>query len=144
MFGLVRYNTDGSLDTTFGTGGKVTTKFGLRASASAFAIQPDGRIIAAGGSADSGVSDFALARYNNGDLLRATGIQFDRASVRIGDSSTATFSGANLTNQTYFDVRFRSPGSGTDLVALNWQQGTSATHNFPAGTATGTWIVTGI
>src|SRR5262245_16945359 len=27
-FGLARYNTDGSLDTTFGTGGKVSTSFG--------------------------------------------------------------------------------------------------------------------
>ena len=144
VFGLVRYNTDGSLDPTFGTGGKVTTKFGLRAFASAFAIQSDGRIIAAGGSADSGVSDFALARYNNAGLLLATGIQFDRTSVRVGDSWKATFSGANLTDQTYFDVRFRSPGSSIDEVALNWQRGMSATYNLAAGTAIGTWIVTGI
>jgi len=144
MFGLVRYNSDGSLDTTFGTGGKVTTKFGLRASASAFAIQSDGRIIAAGRTADSGVSDFALARYNNAGLLLVTGIQFDRTSVRVGDSWKATFSGANLTDQTYFDVRFRSPGSSIDEVALNWQRGMSATYNLAAGTAIGTWIVTGI
>ena len=44
----------------------------------------------------------------------------------------------------YFDVRFRGPGSETDQVSLNWQQGTSARHTVPAGTEVGTWIVTGI
>ena len=142
-FGLVRYNPDGSLDTTFGTKGIVTTKFASSASASASAIQSDGKIIAAGSTGGPGFSDFALARYNN-DLLLATGIQFDRASVRVGDLFTATFSGTNLSDQTYFDVRFHSPGSATDQVALNWQRGTSATHNVPSGTATGIWSVTGI
>ena len=58
--------------------------------------------IAAGWTGDSGFSDFALARYQSG-LLVATAIQFDRATVRIGDSWTATLSGTNLSDQTYFD-----------------------------------------
>src|SRR5688500_17990677 len=46
-FGLSRYNRDGSLDTTFGIGGKVTTDFsGRDDSANALAIQSDGRIVA--------------------------------------------------------------------------------------------------
>ena len=144
LFGIVRYDEDGSLDTTFGTGGTVTTKFGRQGSASALAIQSDGRIIVAGRDGDSFGSDFALARFNNPDLLRVTGIQFVPATVRAADSWTATFSGTNLTDQTYFDLRFRSPGSATDLLALNWQRGTSARHNISAGTTPGTWIVTGI
>jgi uncharacterized delta-60 repeat protein len=60
-FALARYNPDGSLDTSFGSGGKVTTDFGGFDAASAVAIQPDGKIIAAG---RSGSGDFALARYN--------------------------------------------------------------------------------
>ena len=144
LFGIVRYDEDGSLDTTFGTGGTVTTKFGRQGSASALAIQSDGRIIVAGRDGDSFGSDFALARFNNPDLLRVTGIQFVPATVRAADSWTATFSGTNLTDQTYFDLRFRSPGSATDLLALNWQRGKSATHSVPVGTATGTWIVIGI
>ena len=46
-FAVVRYNTDGSLDATFGTGGKVTTDFGSSGDwASAIAIQQDGTIVA--------------------------------------------------------------------------------------------------
>ena len=39
-----------------------------------------------------------------------------------------------MTDETYFDVRFRYPGSDIDQVALNWQRGLSATHGLPTGT----------
>ena len=49
-FALARYNPDGTLDRTFGKEGKVSTDFpDLAAEISAIAIQPDGRILAAGG-----------------------------------------------------------------------------------------------
>jgi uncharacterized delta-60 repeat protein len=57
---LVRYNPDGTLDATFGTGGVVTSDLGTSADdARAVVIQPDGRIVVAG-TADE---DVALARY---------------------------------------------------------------------------------
>jgi uncharacterized delta-60 repeat protein len=63
-FGLARYNSDGSLDTTFSADGKVTTDFaGDFDEARAVAIQANGRIVAAGFTAVSGTEDFALARY---------------------------------------------------------------------------------
>jgi uncharacterized delta-60 repeat protein len=70
-FGLVRYNPDGSLDRSFGTGGRVTTDFGSALdTALAVTIQADGKIVAVGG--DGG--DFALARYNaDGSLDRTFG-----------------------------------------------------------------------
>jgi uncharacterized delta-60 repeat protein len=64
-FGLVRYNTDGSLDTSFGTGGKVTTDFdGKGDFAYAMTLQPDGKIVLAGRGSAGAPFDFALARYN--------------------------------------------------------------------------------
>jgi uncharacterized delta-60 repeat protein len=68
-FALARYNADGSLDASFGPGGKVTTDFGGFDAASAAVIQPDGRIVAAG---RSGSGDFALARYNADGSLDPT------------------------------------------------------------------------
>jgi uncharacterized delta-60 repeat protein len=63
-FALVRYNTDGSLDTGFGTGGKVTTPIGSSDDfALALGIQPNGRIVAAGYSLIGSENDFALVRY---------------------------------------------------------------------------------
>ncbi len=70
-FTLIRYNTDGSLDTSFGTGGNVTTDFGTgnTDSANAIASQSDGKIVAAGSSFANGLGDFALARYNTDGSL---------------------------------------------------------------------------
>ena len=48
---LIRLDTDGALDSSFGSGGGVHTLHGSTASASAVAVQPDGKIIAAGVSA---------------------------------------------------------------------------------------------
>jgi uncharacterized delta-60 repeat protein len=70
-FALVRYNSDGTLDATFGSGGKVTTAFSAGNGddrAFAVAIQGDGKIVAAGAANNSMTgSDFALARYNAAD-----------------------------------------------------------------------------
>ena len=76
--------------------------------------------------------------------LLVTGLSFDSTSTRIGSAYTATISGSNLTNQTFFDVRFRAPGSVADNVASNWQTGLSASHSVPAGLPTGAWTITGV
>ena len=69
-FALARYNSNGSLDTTFSGDGKLVTDFNAGYdSASAVAIQVDGKIIVAGYTSAGTMYDFALARYNpNGDL----------------------------------------------------------------------------
>lgn len=69
---LTRYQRDGALDTTFGTGGKVVTPVGTMRNdgAGALAVQADGRIVVAGAtqSATTG-KDFAIVRYQaNGTL----------------------------------------------------------------------------
>jgi len=78
-FTIARYNPDGSLDTSFGAGGIVTTIFpGDGSFAFALALQPDGRIIAAGtdffdfNPGDMSDTDFALARYNPDGSLDTT------------------------------------------------------------------------
>jgi uncharacterized delta-60 repeat protein len=70
-FALARYNHDGTLDTGFGSGGKVTTHFGDgRNIAQAVLLQPDGHIVLAGGAPGvNGAFDFALARYSSSGAL---------------------------------------------------------------------------
>ena len=71
-FILARYNANGSLDTAFGNGGKVTTDFGGDESAKGMALQADGKIVAVGKSGTvSGVA-FLLARYNADGSLDTT------------------------------------------------------------------------
>jgi len=65
VFGLARLDTNGSLDTTFGSAGVLTTSFQGDDGATAVLIQPNGDIVAAGFSENNttGVTDIALARY---------------------------------------------------------------------------------
>ena len=63
-FTLVRYNSDGTLDTTFNGTGKVMTGIGSGDDqARAIALQSDGRIVLAGYSYNGSNTDFAVARY---------------------------------------------------------------------------------
>jgi uncharacterized delta-60 repeat protein len=67
--GLVRYNTDGSIDTTFGTGGYVTTSIGSAAQANAVAIQADDNIVIAGNAFTGTDNQFLVARYTPSGAL---------------------------------------------------------------------------
>ncbi len=70
-FALARYQPDGSLDATFGTGGVVTTDLGGNHTIDALVLQPDGKLVAAGrylGQIDSSI----LARYNPDGSLDPT------------------------------------------------------------------------
>jgi uncharacterized delta-60 repeat protein len=65
--------TPGTLDVSFGVGGGLRTNFGGTYDwAYATAIQPDGRILAAGVSEAPGTYDFALARYTSTQDLDPT------------------------------------------------------------------------
>lgn len=74
-FAVVRYNTDGSLDSTFSNKGVQITDLGdYKDGAFAVAIQRDGKIVAGGYSSDEIGPHFAIARYNtDGSLDSAFG-----------------------------------------------------------------------
>jgi len=75
-FTLVRYNPNGSLDTSFGTGGIVITSFGGFSQIEDVAIQSDGKIVVTGDApsfgASTSLSIFTMARYNTDGSLDAT------------------------------------------------------------------------
>lgn len=85
-FALVRLNSDGTLDSTFGNAGRVTTDFaGLDDQAFSAVVQSDGKIVVVGSSATAMGKDFALARYNaNGTL---------DTSFRVGGKGITDFAG---------------------------------------------------
>jgi Galactose oxidase, central domain len=107
-------------------------------------LLPDGTVLITGGfSWDLGGSrSYTL---DNAELYHPPlHVIFNPNTVRLGGSFTASFSGANLTADTYFDIQFRRPGSSIDEVALDWQKGTSAPHTVATSLAVGTWTVTGV
>ena len=94
-FALTRYFQDGTLDTTFGTNGWVTTNFYAENDnfepsdqLSAIAIQEDGAIVALGSTLPpNGFGEFAAVRYQpNGTLDRTFGSQGKRTIDFFGSS----------------------------------------------------------
>ncbi|MDQ6656227.1 MAG: dockerin type I domain-containing protein [Verrucomicrobiota bacterium] len=70
-FHLLRFEIDGALDSTWGSGGSVTTDFGQPTEGVALALQPDGKLIVGGLTSSNpcfDTSEFALARYELGSL----------------------------------------------------------------------------
>jgi uncharacterized delta-60 repeat protein len=93
-FALARYQVDGTLDSSFGEDGKVTTEFLDSDVAHAIAIQPDGRIVAAGRASarTTSAGGFALARYAADGSLDAAGDDDGRTITAFydGEPSSAT------------------------------------------------------
>lgn len=95
-FLLVRYNTDGSIDNTFGTNGIVRSSVGTSCHSNAIAIQQDGHILVSG-YADTSVM---LVRYNaNGS--------FDNT---FGSGGIVLSSGSALTNDQGNAVAIQNDG----------------------------------
>jgi uncharacterized delta-60 repeat protein len=65
QFAVLRYNADGSLDTSFGINGAVLTAIGSEAIAKSIVVAGDKILVAGTGDSNSdGLSEFALVRYN--------------------------------------------------------------------------------
>jgi uncharacterized delta-60 repeat protein len=82
-FALARYNDDGTLDTTFGGDGKVTTTFKGGSAANAAAIQANGKIVAVGGQVPE-VDKFEVARYHSDGTLDTTFNGDGKVSTNMG------------------------------------------------------------
>lgn len=88
-FAIVRYNTDGSLDPTFGTGGIVTTTVfpGSFDQAHSVAIQSDGKLVVVGYTQSGLNTDFAIIRYDQNGGLDFT---FQTSGIVTTDFATGT------------------------------------------------------
>jgi len=89
-FALVRFNTDGSPDNTFGTGGKVMTDLGKQDGILCAALQNDGKIVVSGFTGLVPLQyDFALARYNADGTLDNTFGTDGKVITDLGDREEA-------------------------------------------------------
>jgi uncharacterized delta-60 repeat protein len=114
---LARYNTDGSLDTSFGTSGYVQTVSGTADPAStvdwAIAIQADGKIVTAGWVPSGTELDFMVARYINQPLIGS----FTASANPVSAGSAMTLTAAGVTGSgTITQVAFYAQLNGTNTL----------------------------
>lgn len=110
-FALARYHADGTLDASFGSGGRVTTSFGTGDDkAYALLLQADGRIVLAGGSNQGATgTDFALARYLPDGTLDASFGQGGKVLTAIGGDGKS---------ETVYALAEQTAGGVARLVAV--------------------------
>jgi uncharacterized delta-60 repeat protein len=90
---VVRYNANGSLDSSFGSSGIVVTTFGGTSSYSlSVAIQRDSKIIVAGATQIGATNDFALARYNANGTLDTSFSGDGKVTTAVGTGNDEAFS----------------------------------------------------
>ena len=107
-FCVARYLPSGALDTSFNTTGKVVTAVGSSTdTATALALQPDGKIVVAGECSNGSNNDFCLARYQGGpfdarncsmdidgdNLVLATTDSLIHARIALGLTGNAVIGG---------------------------------------------------
>lgn len=143
LFCAARYDANGQLDTTFGTGGKVTNQAGIGGSdadAGPVIAQPDGKIVIAGRCRPNAMSqnEFCMVRLlPNGSVdnsIGAFGLLFLSGAARGSAITSARltpdghylFGGICYTNSTNFDgdfcvMRIRGDGSRDTTFGVNGQ-----------------------
>ena len=136
-FGLIRYNTDGSRDNSFGTGGSVNTSFSFLdiLDLDLIALQNDGKIVAAGtrfisstnivnviarynadGTLDTSFGDgggWTSWSYNAGatDSVKGLTIQADGKILMMSELKSGEVKLSRLNSNGSFDTTFKVGGS---------------------------------
>ncbi|MDP1677509.1 MAG: T9SS type A sorting domain-containing protein [Bacteroidota bacterium] len=86
-FALVRYNTNGTVDSTFDSDGRVTTAFGTSYDIGrSVVIQADGKILVAGFMYNGVNTDFAVVRYTSTGALDSTFDSDAKVTTEVGSS----------------------------------------------------------
>ena len=112
-FLLVRFNTNGTIDTSFNGGKAVVTDIGAGSDVGhSIVIQPDGKILVAGTSTNGSNSDIALVRYNSNGSLDIT---FDTDGKVVTDISNQDSANAIALQQ---DGKILVAGSSNNNIAL--------------------------
>ena len=134
-FTIIRYNPDGSLDTSFNGTGKVFTSLGNSYSgAQELAIQTDGKIVVAGYSAGTlgnlTVGDFALVRYNPDGSLDASFNGTGKVITSVNNSDCRANSVAIQSDGKIVAAGYSRNDMGSDFAVVRYNPNGSLDTSF--------------
>jgi uncharacterized delta-60 repeat protein len=117
---LAHFTANGALDTSFGTGGVVTTAVGSSAGANSIALEPNGKVVVAGYSNSGSSLNFLVARFNSNGTLDITfggGLGYVTTSLGTDSANDVVVQSngqivvAGQSSQAFTAVRYNSDGS---------------------------------
>ena len=120
-FGVARFNQDGSLDNSFGGGGKVLTKFSLTGEdmGSGIAVQFDDKIVIVGSADDENVNlEFAVARFNEDGSFASTVDSLGKVTTNFSAGDDVGLGIAVQLDDKIVVVGISDSGSGSSEFAV--------------------------
>ncbi|HEX7880675.1 MAG TPA: T9SS type A sorting domain-containing protein [Candidatus Eisenbacteria bacterium] len=140
-FGLIRLNSNGSLDTTFDGDGIVSTPMLVESFARALLLQSDGKIVLAGNAANTSLkNEVAVVRYNADGTLD-TGFDGDgKTTIAVGPGGSYVYALANQDTRLLVAGMTQSTSSGP-FNALLIRYNANGTLDPTFGPASGTGIL---
>ncbi len=129
-FAVVRYNTDGSLDTTFGGGDGIATHAWTTTHDLGYpiALQPDGKIVQVGYYNPD--REFLVARFNSDGAIDTS---FDAVGMVLTDIGSGDSSAWNVTVQPDGKILvagYSNDGSGNDFTLVRYNTDGSLDTSF--------------
>ena len=121
-YNLLRFNTDGTLDATFGDQGKVTATLGPGTAVSALGVLSDGSIEVAGQASTNQQSSLEVARFNYNGTPDTTFGNSGLAQFTLGDgtASSLNFAAQDMVIDASGDVVVDgTSGNALAVVRLN-------------------------
>jgi uncharacterized delta-60 repeat protein len=112
-FGLARYNANGSLDSTFGSGGIVSTAWSSQSEIFGLALQSDGKIVAVGSVSVPSGNEWAMARYNTGGTLDTTFGSGGLVATNMPSPGTCKATAVAIQSNGEIVAAGNAPGNGT-------------------------------
>ena len=129
---LVRYNSNGSIDASFGAGyvlGAETTDFSdlgfSTESASGLMLDPNGRLIVTGTATQSGYSSFAVACYDPGLATLTVPVMYDPPVLQMVVSDQVIEAGSKLSLPT-MAMFSNEAGNFTFTYSIDWGDGSTS------------------
>lgn len=123
-FAIARLNdSDGSLDSTFGTNGIATVSFSAGIDrGQSLVVTPAGKIIVAGFASNGFNDDFALARFNNNGALDSTFGAAGKVTTPIGTGTDRVYGVAIDGDYNIVVAGVSNNGSNNDFAVARYQE----------------------
>lgn len=132
-FALARFNSNGFLDSTFGTNGKVTRDgYGADDQILSIALQVDGKIVAAGRTNVATQLDFALMRFNSDGSFDNTFNDSGIVVTSTGATVEILYKVLLQADQKILVTGYRAGGASADFVLMRYNTDGSIDSTFDA------------
>lgn len=129
-FAIGRLNTDGSLDTSFNTTGKVLNAYAVNSYAYGVAVQLDGKIVAVGQAYNGSNYDIVTTRFNSDGSLDTTYNLTGKTSLTVGVGNDYGRGIVIQPDNKIVIAGFGNTGGTTDIVVARYNNDGSLDTTF--------------